>query len=265
MFNDSYLEHIDYFIKRCLINKVSKGYRLDIMCKQCEEFDTELKKNDFINHHYECLPFIGDNYKTSRLLLIGESHYVEECAIDNVKREDFYDISFDDLPGDMSDDGYKTYINTRYVFDSRINGERSFKGFFSGPATEIARIIYSGDTLSLEQRISAMHQYAFMNYFKRPSYDAGKTITGLTEADRKYAYEISCYIIKALSPKLIVFLSKKAYKEFYRSDQGHNFSSGYDIKRVCHPSSCWWNRIREKSDKRCARQDFHDYVEPLFK
>ena len=236
---------------------------LDAMHNQYEEFDVEFKKNDFIERHYECLPFIGENYKNSRLLLVGESHYVSEYAIGYVNRKDFYDISFDDLHGDISDEEYKKDINTRYVFESRINRTRSFKGFFSGPATEIASIIYPDVVLSLEQKISAMHQYAFMNYFKRPSYDAGKTITGLTESDYNYAYKISCYIIDILKPKLIIFLSKKAYKAFCDSDQGHGFASKYDIKYVSHPSSCWWNRIREKSDNRCAKQDFHDYVEKL--
>ena len=228
------------------------------MRKQYEEYDSELKKNGFIERHYECLPFIGEKYKKSRLLLIGESHYVPEKEIHCVNRNDFYDVSFDDL----SDGDYKTWINTRNVFEYRVYDRGDFKTFFSGPATEIARVIYKTDDLTKDQRIDAMHQYAFMNYFKRPSYDEGKTIKGLTEKDYKYAYDISCYIIDVLKPSLIIFLSKKAYDAFYSSDNEHNLGSKYNIKCVSHPSSCWWNRMRT-SDNRCARQDFHDYVETL--
>jgi hypothetical protein len=37
-----------------------------------------------------------------------------------------------------------------------------------------------------------------MNYFKRPSYDAGENIMGLSDDDYRYAYDVSKVIIELL-------------------------------------------------------------------
>lgn len=226
------------------------------MYKQYNEFDIKLNENDFIKRHYECLPFIGEKYVDSRLLLVGESHYVPDDEVYCVDREDFYDISFDDL----AEGKYKDWIHTRKVFERRVYNHDNLKAFFSNPATEIAKIINHTSTsnFSTNQIIEAMHQYAFMNYFKRPSYDAGQTIEGLTETDYQYAYEISRYIIDVLKPTLIIFLSKKAFYAFCDSDKEGRIRSKYTVKCVSHPSCPWWNRQRK--DGKCAREDFHNFV-----
>ena len=228
------------------------------MREQYKIYDEELLKIGFLSRHPECLPFIGEKYSDSRLLLIGESHYVPERDIDLVNREDFYDCRFEDLdPGD-----YKTWIDTRAVFEYRVYDRGDFKNFFSNPATEIARAVNHTDNLSKDQRVDAMHQYAFFNYFKRPSYDEGKTIAGLSETDYRYAYEVSCDIIKVLEPRMIVFLSRKAYDAFYEADRDNGFGSHYNIRSVSHPSSAWWNRKR--NDGGCSREEFYEYVKDIF-
>ena len=226
------------------------------MKEQYISFDNELLKHDFLIRHYECLPYIGEEYKNSRLLLVGESHYVPKKAVHYVDRKDYYDIAFDDL-----DNGeYKDWINTRSVFEYRVYDKGNFENFFSNTATEIAKVINHTENPSKHQRIEAMHQYAFMNYFKRPSFDSGKTIKELTEEDYRYAYSISSFIIRILEPKLIIVLSKKAYDAFCDSDQD-GLNCRYDIRYVSHPSCAWWNRKR--GDGKCAREDFHDYVSSI--
>ena len=59
------------------------------MYQQYQAFDGQLLANDFIKRHYECLPFIGEKYESSRLLLVGESHYVPGDGLHCVDREDF--------------------------------------------------------------------------------------------------------------------------------------------------------------------------------
>lgn len=71
-------------------------------------------------------PFIGEEYEKTRLLLIGESHYVPEKDVHCVDRDDFYEVSFDDL----EDGEYKGWICTRQVFDYRVYERRDFKIFF---------------------------------------------------------------------------------------------------------------------------------------
>ena len=160
------------------------------MHEQYAKYDTKLLKNDFLNRHYECMPFIGERYEDTRLMLIGESHYIPQEAVGYVDRNDYYYISFDDLP----DGRYKGWINTRNVFEHRVYDRLDFDNFFSNISTEIARKIYHTDELSKDQKIDAMHQYAFMNYYKRPSYDKGETIRNITGIDNEYAYENSKYI-----------------------------------------------------------------------
>lgn len=227
------------------------------MCEQYEAYDRELLKCDFLKRHRECLPFIGEGYDKTRLLLIGESHYVPKEEVLRAARRDFYDVSFEDL----EEGRYKRWIDTRYVFEKRVYDKEGLKGFFSNPAAEIARIVYHTEDVSKNQKISAMHQYAFMNYFKRPAYDAGKTIKGLSERDLWYAYRITSHIIEVLQPGLIIFLSKKAYRAFLGSDQD-GISQKYPMKCVSHPSSPWWNRKRK--DGGCAKEDFYHYVDTCF-
>ncbi len=228
------------------------------MREQYKQFDEEFLKNDFLKRHEECLPFIGEKYEESRLLLVGESHYVPKQDVQKVNRDDFYDISFKDL----TEGTYKGWIDTRKVFEYRAYDKKEFDPFFSNTATEIAKAIHETNNLSRNQKIDAMHQYAFMNYFKRPAYDQGKTIRELTELDYKYAYDISSYVMEILDPKLIVFLSKKAYWAFCDADN-KRLCSKYSIKCVSHPSCVWWNRKR--SDGKCAREEFYEYVADLFK
>ena len=229
------------------------------MREQYKKYDIEFANNDFLKRHPECLPFIGEKYDDSRLLLIGESHYIPKKAICYVNRSDFYDISYDDL----EDGEYKGWINTRSVFENRVYNRVDFKNFFSNPATEIAKIINNTNSPSKEQRISAMHQYAFINYFKRPAYDRGKTIRGLTDNDYKYAYEITRYIISVLKPKLIIFLSRKAYYAFCdMRKQDDVLIPESMVKSVSHPSCCWWHRKRK--DGKCAREDFSNYISAIF-
>ena len=226
------------------------------MREQYKKYEKELNKNDFIKKHYECKPFIGEKYDESRLLLIGESHYVPKNEVDYVDIDDYYDIPFDELKG--NENKYKCWINTRIVFESRVYDRCDFKNFFSNPATEIAKVVYRTDNPSLDQRIEAMHQYAFINYFKRPSFEEGKTIRKLNETDYKYAYDITSYIINVLNPKLIIFLSKKAYYAFCEYDHDNKIMSKYTVKSVSHPSSHWWNRKRK--DGKCAKDDFYSFV-----
>ncbi len=231
------------------------------MRRQYEKYYEAFQKNDFLRRHDECIPFIGEKYEESRLLLIGESHYVPKVDVICVNREDFYEISFYDLAEGFG--GYKGWINTREVFEKRVYEKIDFKNFFSNAATEIARALLHTDILSQEQKVEAMHQYAFMNYFKRPSYNSGKTIEELSEKDYQYAYNVSCHIIDVLKPRLTVFLSQKAYWAFCDSDRDNIYRNKYDIKSVSHPSSCWWNRKRR--DGKCAREDFYGYISELYK
>lgn len=223
------------------------------------KYDDDLQKNEFLKRHCECLPFIGDEYEKSRLLLVGESHYIEEDKIGFVNRDDFYDVSICEI----EDGEYKTWFDTRAVFEYRREKPERFESFFSNISNEIAKIAFKTDSPSTDQKRKAMDFYAFMNYFKRPSYDRGKTISGLTESDYEYAYKVSKHIIYTLKPNLIIFLSKKAYDRFCCADKDNMIRNKYDIKSVSHPSSYWWNRKRK--DGKCAREDFYDYISNYFR
>ena len=202
------------------------------MRPQYHEFDQQLQKHAFLQRHYECLPFIGENYKETRLLLIGESHYVPGAEMHCVNREDFYDVSFDDL----AEGEYKDWINTRHVFEYRVYNRKNLKGFFANPATEMAGVLHPTEPVSTDRIIEAMH---------------------LTRQDYRYAYDVSRYIMDVLQPTHVVFVSKKAYYAFCASATEDVFAQ-YSIACVSHPSSAWWNRKRK--DGRCAREDFRDFV-----
>lgn len=209
-------------------------------------YDKDLLKIKNFNLHKELLPFIGRNYEKSRLLLVGESHYVKR---DNLSEEDminmyvdWYDHPTEDIENAMA---YRDWFTTRNViknFQCRYRSKAHT--MFSNPAKVIMEIL--GDKCPTET--AAFSCVSFCNYFQRPSLEEGKSINLTYLNEEKITAEIFKELINIIRPKGIIFLSKKAYDSFMRFK---NKEYPIFIDFVHHPTSPWW--YKDKGKEKFAR------------
>lgn len=232
------------------------------------KYDEELKKNDFLKRHDECLPYIGEKYDVYKLLIIGESHYIgsdEDGILSSIiKNQDYYKKPIKEINnGKFKEKEYIKWIDTRTVFTYRKD-DKVDAGFFFNIASEIAKVIYDNPKINIlnqDKLKDAFKCFAFINYFKRPSLKKGKEIEDITNEDKKYAFDITKYIIDVIKPKYIAFVSKKSYhlfKEEFKKD-----INNLVIKAFSHPSCAWWNRKNNNGES--ARKEFAKFLKEINK
>lgn len=202
-------------------------------------YDNDLLKIKNFNLHKELLPFIGYNYKRSRLLLVGESHYVKR---NNLSEEDiintyadWYDESTESIERAMV---YREWFTTRNVirnFQCRYRS-RAYT-MFSNPAKMIKELL--GDKCPTDT--AAFSYVAFCNYYQRPSLMEGRSINPVFPKEEALTAEIFEELIEILKPKGIIFLSKKSYDSFMNNKK-KEYSLLLDFTH--HPTSLWWYRSK---------------------
>lgn len=210
--------------------------------------------------HTELLPYIGQEYEETKILLIAESHYVEKATQDQFENTNWYHSPLPQAP--MSDDknnpfhiqgndGAEGWFDTRQVLVRYMNNDRG-KGHtvFSNPTKVLNEL-----GIGIEDGDKAFDRFAFMNFFQRPALEKGKSIND-SPIDRKAAKEILSKVIDILQPKAVIFLSKKAYNAF-----GEKVYNGIPIYKVCHPTCPWWNR--KCKDGKCAKEHFKDILKDI--
>ena len=163
-------------------------------------YDTALLSLPFYKSHPYILPFVGDDYDSSKhkkLLLIGESHYMPSGSSVHHDVNTWYNGA-----PKLSDDE-RDWCNTR--------GTREGKSGRFGK--EIDRCL----NLVLPSGGNGWHQVAFLNYFLRPAdYQEGENekgieilwqISGGKEIDCEFAIKNLIQVLEILKPDLFVLLS----------------------------------------------------------
>ena len=206
---------------------------MDIMHDEWEslkDFDNQFLTIQVYKKHPSLLPYIGRHYNDTRILLLGESHYLDSEEDETAKKmENWYSTHTKDFKFK-----YPENLDTRLVINNYLNCRRSkAHSMFRKPAEALIEAWNLYDVNDSE----AFTSFAFMNYFQRPEANSGKSIN-LNEEDKTVAYETLNKVIKIIEPKLILFLSKKAY-DSYKESSGGNV--GENIKFVYHPTSKFWN------------------------
>lgn len=230
------------------------------LCKGTDAYDVHLNQICLASEpqpffgvlHPELLPYVGENYEKTRILLVGESHYVKAASEEDWLALDWYHKP---LPTEgkypFNKDGATDWFDTREVLVRYMKGEGG-RGhtIFSRPAKVLLSELKVAET---PQDIRYFFSYfSFMNFFQRPALEAGKTIND-TNDDRAAADEILLQVIDILQPSAVVFLSKKAYHAF--TAQPH-FAAR--IESVSHPTCHWW--YRKRNDGLCAADDFRRII-----
>ena len=142
---------------------------------------------------YPCMqPWIGSEYRESRILVVGESHYMPEGSTINLHPESWYNSTQENLA-----DCELAYIHTVKCVEYRLSGE--------------GRATLRNNAYVRINRVVPFNQIAFFNYFFRPaSYKQGIGSVGIEQSDLKVSQEIMRWFVKQHQPRLVIVASKLA-------------------------------------------------------
>ena len=197
-----------------------------------ESYDNELKEIEFYKNsriHKLMLPYIGFNYQEHKVLLIPESHYLENDE-DRKKVSNFKEWYEDKGDITLSREGH---INTREVV----------KQWFSNGNGLFQKIEKELENASIDIKYF-WERIAFMNFFIVPSTNGSREIYSTKEVEEKSLSNFE-QVIKILKPNYILFLSKRSYYIFEKKNSEYlNKTSSFS-----HPTSIWWYRKRKDGKK----------------
>lgn len=230
------------------------------LCRGTGKFDSALNKITLSTEpkpffgvlHAELLPYIGQNYEKTGVLLIGESHYIGAATYPQWKATNWYHAPLPagtDSPFDRNGP-YASWFDTRatlgrYMNDARGRGHT----IFSRPAAVLQEL-----GLGAGEKYYDFDHFAFVNFFQRPSLQAGAGFDDQNiEEDTQVANEVISQLISILRPNAVIFLSKRAYDAFHKG-----LCPRVPVYAVSHPTCPWWHRKRR--DGGCAREDFKDIL-----
>ena len=212
------------------------------------EYDEKLRQIDLYKKHPTMLPFVGYHYPDTKILILGESHYLDPNENEDAKKnmKHWYH-----MPTEQYHFQYPNYFDTRSVVGSYLTLRRSkAHSMFREPAKAL---IEAWDLLDVNDS-EAFTAFAFMNYFQRPEVSSGKTIA-LTEEDKDQAFAHLNKVVQILEPVKVVFLSKKSFDAY---------ASALDprISYTNHPTSKHWNGPNGKEKlidifKKC--EEYHGF------
>lgn len=244
------------------------------------KYDAELKQIRHFIYHPELLPYIGENYDKYKVLLIGESHYLEE-KFEAVAEYflDWYDkptSCFSILDNIINNDVKHNWEDFyKFWFDTRCQmGKNGFENHKMGKTIgkAIFEAVSQNSNFFVKDEADALSYIAYFNYFQRPELGGVKTFSSIFiegnhgyhgyntfwEFERAKAYEIATKIFKILEPNKIIFLSRKALN-FYNEQADKNSK----IELVYHPSSRWWHRKMPNSNEK-SKEKFSRLINEYF-
>ncbi len=228
--------------------------------ESCTAFDSNLKKG--LKHfafYPQMLPYFGNFWEqqTSKVLLIGESHYLPQSSDNKSNSQTWYKEEISLTEPD------KVWTNTRdviiaadrYALDNIFNKGHTI--FYNLKAA-----IFESLQIPKENRNQELFKYiGYYNYFQRPAEKYGMSIINSYDDDH-IAYETLKTIVLNAQPTAIIFVSKKAFNSFglLRVQQKDQVFENMDIHHVPHPASPWWNR---KSKHGTGKEQFLNLLKDM--
>ena len=206
-------------------------------------YDNKLLEINFYKNsktHRLMLPYVGSEYEKYKVLIVGESHYLGEDN-DREKVKDFKKWLTDKNEIKLIK---PEYINTRWVVKEHCNNNNK-QPFFSMIKKEIINVE------------NFWNKVSFMNFFIVPSINGSREIEALKDMKEK-SLENFENVLDVIKPNYILFLSKKSYCIFEKSNSKYlknTFGFG-------HPSSPWWSRKRKDGKK--YKEEFKEKIEEIF-
>jgi hypothetical protein len=218
------------------------------------EYDEKLQEGlKHLQNYPQMLPFIGKFWKDSktRILILGESHYIPGEELDEAHLQDWYENNSDNFYKELAD-----YIDTRRV----VNRADNKKIKFDKPLTMYYNIIKECKE-NIPALLNEEHIFPFFsyyNYFQRPAFIQTESIIN-AKIDDEIAYKTLKLITSLIKPKQIIIASRKAMKSFNQQqniDSEKLFFENFTIDSVPHASSAWWNRKSKSYGNQTGRGKF---------
>ena len=162
-----------------------------------KQYDNELKKIDIFKRYPEMMTFVGTGYNRSRIFLLAESFYLPNSE-------------------QTHKDAVKWYAGNSKDIERDINGEFPHDWFNCRGLVQYGRdaaghaIYRELDRRLAELGFTDMGDIAFSNTFFRPSQAEGRSIN-IWHEDAHVAIETIEKIIAIINPRLVIFISKKAW------------------------------------------------------
>ena len=176
-----------------------------------------------------CPDNYGDSATHKKLLIVGESNYLEENTDSVFKDPEAW---------------YKGEDTQSLLPKDEKEKKKVIKDFSNWKANTINvnKLCESMNAVGI--KCGAVYDEAvYYNYFLRPA--TGSTSfenCKPTEMDFEVAGEALCGIIDLLTPDIVIFASKYAFEEFKKYRELHNVDyKDTVIEYVNHPSSASWN------------------------
>ena len=212
--------------------------------------DGTLVRGGVFERFPKLIPAVGENYwredgRHKKMLLVGESNYFKK-EMENqsvfLNPEEWY-------KGDTD----KLIPESKVKAVSNWTGHNKFVDNLFNPALDVLR--QAG--INIISPHKALDEFCFYNYYLRPALDKGRNKSlDAVHLDSEVAGLALSEIIKRLELELVVFVSKKAYKDFCEYMTRHNISYNMPIEWVNHPAHEGWN----KNDGAEGHQKFRDIL-----
>jgi hypothetical protein len=200
-------------------------------------FDDKLAGIPHYQKHPQMMPFIGSHYGShgSRILIIGESHYLRKSSTVHLNAEDWYTTNASELlPHDCS------HTNTRACLT------KSSKNWRSKSYTIFRNLENPLIEAGYPDVDNSLRFIAFMNGFQRPA--VSRLSIHSTPVDKQHSTATVQSVIDIIEPEHIIFVSRKAYSELgkHLNQPSH---------AVPHPASAWWNRNSRRGTGKAQMQE----------
>lgn len=236
-------------------------------------YDSELEQIPFYKFHPELLPFVGSRFNEYSILIVGESHYIDQ-TFESIRYDNSYFLNhwWDGTHDKIKSEPFAGWYNTRGVIENYLKGNRS-KGhlIFTNLVKAFSECVLDQKIDSINTENSQAFQYfAFMNFFQMPSIIRGeKYWYSLWSSDQSTAVELwnVCKehsakaldaVIDILNPRVVIFSSTSAFGAYNESDHNHLHDSL--IEYVPHAGCSWWNRKSKKRGNRSGKELFIDIL-----
>ena len=209
------------------------------------KYDAEiLSRINHFQNYPEMLPFIGSKWdiSTIKILILGESHYIDKERLGDNFLKDWYNQNSDLLKEKYQTKNYLTnYIFTRAVIHK---ADKVKELGFANPLTIYYNIKneIKNSILELSDKKYIFPYLSYYNYFQRPAFKQGDSIIN-DEKDDIVAYNTLVEMVKIIEPQKIIFVSKKAYCAFLFNKRKTSNVNIFDNKvySLPHPATRWWN------------------------
>jgi hypothetical protein len=201
------------------------------------EYDDRLHAISHYQNYPEMMVWVGRNYsqRRAKLLLVGESHYLESTSQYHHDAERWYA----GVP--VSDKPDRAWIKTRNIIRNGIRTQWRSKS--KTIYRNIENALFASDYCA-EQPFTAFTEVAFMNYFQRPAQQSGKSIVACG-LDAAMAFSVFEEVVDTIAPNIVIFTSSLAWRHANKGKKAEKFLGQRTISyaRTPHPGMPWWNKV----------------------